>query len=88
MPDDRKELSSEVDAALGAFVVDGCPGDVNDYLDGRALNHPRIFHRRAARAGESIHEDFVPCEAPLVPTSKWIPDREGGHLFWYCALPK
>jgi hypothetical protein len=89
MADDGKEaLSRAADAALDAFVADGCPVDVNEYLDDRKVTHPRVTYQRATRENEAPREDFVPCDPPLVPTSKWVPDREGGHMFWYCALPK
>lgn len=81
-------ISPQVEAALEEFVRGGCLGDINDYLDDRGLAHPRIDHRLARSRDEPLHEDFVPCDPPYVPTSKWVPDRDGGHIFWYCALPR
>jgi hypothetical protein len=85
---DAGGLTAAVVSALQDFVDAGCPGDVNAYVTDRGLGHPYLDHRRADGADESVHEDFVPCKPPLVPTSKWVPDREGGHAFWYCALPR
>ena len=86
MSGDGKGLSTEVSEALSSYVEAGCPGDVNAYLDRQGLSHPPIEHeRRDERTEEAARSARVICDPGYVAESMWIPDRKGGHYFWYCV---
>lgn len=77
---------AHVDQALESYVAGGCPAEVNQYLDDLGLDHPPLTHRRQ-KSGSAIEPHALPASAcpDGHPAVKWVPDREGGHQFWYCA---
>jgi hypothetical protein len=79
-------LSTEAASALRDYVTAGCPGDVNKYLDERKIAHPDVVHVQADSEPLAPHHVDAPiCTPPLVPKNKWIPDKHGGHIFWWCG---
>lgn len=78
-------MSSDLRQELEGYVEAGCPGDVNAFLDDRELAHPQIEHEpRDEFVEEANREAKVICEPGYTPVSIWVPDKAGGHLFWYC----
>jgi hypothetical protein len=79
-----KGLSVEVESALGEFLDAGCPEEVNAYLDKAQLSHPTIRHEQLEEAPSPESIAVLPCPSGSRSANRWVPDKHGGHLFWWC----
>jgi hypothetical protein len=79
--------SQELKQALERYVADGCPSQGgNAYLDALEIAHPQFTHERSERKGAEVgqREYMVSCGPGSHPAVTWVPDRHGGHNFYYC----
>jgi hypothetical protein len=59
---------------VGQYIDEGCPGDLNAYLDKRGTPHPQ-FRYHEVSPDEDFNPEFVPC--PDGYRSTWVRLKDG-----------
>jgi hypothetical protein len=72
-------LPPDLDAALQKYVDEGCPGDVNLFLDDLGIEHQPV------RSGEFMPH-YPLCGEGYKPLQKcYYNKHDGEHCFWTCV---
>jgi hypothetical protein len=75
-------LPADVASEVDQYIAEGCPGDLNDYLDGKNIAHPQFQHH-ILNPGEEPKEGVVECAPGFYGT--WVQAKDG-H-WWSTCVP-
>jgi len=78
-------LPSGLAAEVDRYIAEGCPGDLNDYLDERKIAH-HPFRHHTLDAGEEFKPEKIPdSSCPPGWHGGWTRAKDG-H-WWSTCLP-